>query len=165
MHASLEDIKCDMARTKLYKEKTVSSDSKMAFQPRWAHRSPRSRCKQHPSHSPKHEIAKWGKRVGRMQKRRRRLFSSASSSILPPGVPIWFSQGEDKPSSSKQGKGSTKHMHQARAYSTKPRDMMTESKEREAIVPKHPKTQDVKQMSSKGKRYKGKYRLSLEMIS
>ena len=42
----------------------------------------------------------------------------------------------------KNGKGSTKHMHQARAYSTKPRDVMAESKGKEAIVPKHPKTRD-----------------------
>ena len=31
MHASLDDIECDMARAKLYKEKTMSSDSKIAF--------------------------------------------------------------------------------------------------------------------------------------
>ena len=100
-----------------------------------------------------------------MQKRRRRLFSFTSPSILLLIVPISLLQGEDKLSSSKHGKGSTKHMHQARAYSTKPHDLMVESKGREAIVPKHPKTQDVKQMSSKGKHYKGKYRLSLDMIS
>ena len=110
-----------------------------------------------------HEIAKWGKQAGRMQKRRRRLFSHASLLVLPPGVPIPFLQGEDEPSSSKQGKGSTKHMHQARAYSTKPRDVMVESKGREAIALKHPKTQDAKPMSSQGKRYKGKHRLSQEM--
>ena len=45
MHASLDEFKRDMARAKLYKEKTMSSDSKTAFQPRWAHRSPRSWCK------------------------------------------------------------------------------------------------------------------------
>ena len=56
MHASLDDIVRDMARAKLYKEKTMSSDSETTFQPRWAHRSPRSRCKQPPSHSPMHEI-------------------------------------------------------------------------------------------------------------
>ena len=106
-----------------------------------------------------------GEQAGRMQKRRRRLFSPTSLSILPSGVPIPLLQGEDEPSSSKPGKGSTKHMHQARSYSTKPRDEMVESKGREASVPKHPKTQDVKQMSSKGKRCKGKYRLSLDMIS
>ena len=100
-----------------------------------------------------------------MQKKRRRLFSPASPLVLPPRVPIPFLQGEDKPFSSKQGKRSTKHMHQARAYSTKPCDVMAESKGREAIVPKHPKTQDVKQMSSMGKRYKSKCRLSPEMIS
>ena len=45
MHASLDDINRDMARAKLYKEKTMSSDSEMAFQPQWAHRSPRLRRK------------------------------------------------------------------------------------------------------------------------
>ena len=33
MHASLDDIDHDMARAKLYKEKTMFSDSKTAFQP------------------------------------------------------------------------------------------------------------------------------------
>ena len=60
MHASLDDIERDMARAKLYKEKSMSSNSETAFQPRWAYRSPRSQCKQQPSHSPTHEIAKWG---------------------------------------------------------------------------------------------------------
>ena len=55
-------------------------------------------------------------------------------------------------------------MHKAQKYLTKPRDVMVESKGREAIVPKHPKTQDVKQISSMEKCYKGKYRLSPEMI-
>ena len=137
MHASLDDIERDMARAKLYKQKTMSSNSETAFQPRWAHRSPRSRCKQQPSQSSMHEIAKWGKRVERMQKRRRRLFSPASPSDLPPKVPIPLLQGEDKHFSSKQGKGSTKYMHQARACSTKPGDVMAESKGREAIVTKH----------------------------
>ena len=41
MHASLDDINHDMARAKLYKEKTMSSDSETAFQPRWARKSPR----------------------------------------------------------------------------------------------------------------------------
>ena len=41
MHASLDDIDRDMARAKLYKEKTMSSDSETACQPRWSHRSPR----------------------------------------------------------------------------------------------------------------------------
>ena len=95
-----------------------------------------------------------------MQKRRRRLFSLTSPSILPQRVSIPMLQGEEESSSSKQGKVSTKHMHQAGAYSTKPCDVMGESKGREALVPKHPKTQEVKQMSSMGKCYKGKYRLS-----
>ena len=33
MHASLDDINRDMARAKLYKEKTMSLDSDMAIQP------------------------------------------------------------------------------------------------------------------------------------
>ena len=45
MHASLDDLKCDMTRAQLYKEKTMSSDSETAFQPRWACKSPRSRHK------------------------------------------------------------------------------------------------------------------------
>ena len=101
IHASLDDIDHDMVCAKLYKEKTMSSDSKTAFQPQWAHRSPRSRRKQQPTHSPRHEIAKWGTQVGRMQKRRRRLFCSTSLSMLSPQVPIPLLQGEDKPSSSR----------------------------------------------------------------
>ena len=111
-----------------------------------------------------HEIAKWGKRAGRMQKRRRRLFSPASLSILPQRVSIPLPQGEDEFSSSKQGKESTKHKHKAWAYSIKPRGVMAESKGRESIAPKNPRVQDAKPMSSKGKRYKGKYRLSQKMI-
>ena len=56
MHASLDDINCDIARAKLYKEKTMPSDSKMAFQPQWARKSPRLRRKRQPTHSPGHEI-------------------------------------------------------------------------------------------------------------
>ena len=56
-------------------------------------------------------------------------------------------------------------MHQARESSTTSRAMMVESKGGEAIAPKHPKTQIDKPKSSKGKRYKGKYRLSQEMMS
>ena len=112
-----------------------------------------------------HDFAKWGKQAGRMQKRRRRLFSLASLSILPQRVSIPLPQGEDESSSSKQGKGSTKHKHKAQACSTKPGGVMAELKGRDAIVPKGPRTQDAKPLLSKGKRYKGKYRLFQEMIT
>ena len=165
MHASLEDIKRDMARAKLYKEKTMSSDSETAFQPQWARKSPRLRLKRQPNHFPRHEIAKWGTCVGRMQKRRRRLFSPASLSMLPPQVPMSLLQEEDNPSSSIQGKRSMKFMHQARTSSTTSCAMIHESKGGEAMAPRHPKTQIDKPKSSKGKRYKGKYKLSQEMMS
>ena len=166
MHASLDDINRDMARAKLYKEKTMSSDSEMPFQPRWAHRSPRLRRKQQPTHYPRHQIAKWGTRVGRMQMRRQRLFSPASpSSMLPPHVPVPLLQGEENPSSSIRGKGSMTLMHPARTSSTASHVVMIESKRGKAITPQHPKTQSEKPKSSKGKRYKGKYRLSQEMMS
>ena len=85
--------------------------------------------------------------------------------MLLPQVLIPLLQGEDKPSSSIRGKGSTKLMHQSRTSSTMSRAMIIKSKRGEAISPKHPKTQDVMQMSSTVKRYKGKYKLSQEMIS
>ena len=56
-------------------------------------------------------------------------------------------------------------MQQARASSTTSCVVMVESKGGEAIAPKHPKTQSDKPKSSKGKCYKGKYRLSQEMMS
>ena len=56
-------------------------------------------------------------------------------------------------------------MHQARTSSTTSRAVMVESKGGEAIALKHPKTQSDKPNPSKGKRYKGKYRLSQEMMS
>ena len=84
MHASLDNLERDMARAQLYKEKTMSSDSETTFQPRWACKSLRLQRKQQPTHSPRHEITKWETRIGRMQKRRQRLFSPASPSMLPP---------------------------------------------------------------------------------
>ena len=45
MHASLDNIKRDMACAMLYKEKTMSSNSETAFQPQWACKSLRSWCK------------------------------------------------------------------------------------------------------------------------
>ena len=163
MHALLDDIQRDMAHAKLFKEKTMSSDSDMAFQWRRAHRSPSPWYKGQPSHSPTHEYANWEKRARRMQKRRRRLLSSASPSGLPQRISIPMPQGEEEYSSSKWGTGGLKH--EAQGYSTKPREVMAESKGRDAIAPKNPKNQDAKPMSSKGERYKGKNRLSQEMIS
>ena len=93
------------------------------------------------------------------------IFSCITISFTAKSSYSIIAKGEDELCSSKHGKGSTNHMDQAWAYSNKPRDMMAESKGREAIVSKHPKTQDVKQISSMGERYKGKYRLSLGMIS
>ena len=85
MYATLDDIDCDTARAQLYKEKTMSSESKTAFQPRWACKSPQlQQRKRQPNHSPRHEIAKCQTRVGRMQMRRQSLVSPASSSMLPP---------------------------------------------------------------------------------
>ena len=140
MHASLDDLEHDMARSQLYKEKTMSSDSETTFQPRWTCKSPRSRRKRQPTYSPRHEIAKWGTRVGRMQKRRQRLFSPASPSMLLPRVPVPLLQGEDNPSSSIRGKGSMTLMHHARTSSTTSSALMIESTRGKAIAPKHPKT-------------------------
>ena len=56
-------------------------------------------------------------------------------------------------------------MHLVRKSSTTSRAVMIESKRGKAITPQHPKTQSEKPKSSKGKRYKGKYRHSQEMMS
>ena len=101
MYATLDDIDCDLACDQLYKEKTMSSDSEAASPPRWAQRSLRSKSKQHPTHSPRHESAKWGNQVRGMQKWRQSLISPASSLMLLPQDPIPFLHEEDEPSSSK----------------------------------------------------------------
>ena len=163
MHALLDDIQCDMAHAKLFKEKTMPSDSDTTFQQQGSHRSPSPWYKGQLSHSPMHEYADWEKRARRMGKRRRRLFSPASPSVLPQRVSIPMPQGEEEYSSPKQEKGSIKH--EARAYSTKPHKVMAESKGRDAIAPKDPMTQDAKTMPSKGKRYKGKAKLSQELMN
>ena len=58
--ATLDEIDCDIARAQLYKEKTMSSHREATSPPRWAQRSLKSKSKQHSTHSPKHESAKWG---------------------------------------------------------------------------------------------------------
>ena len=98
MHASVDDAQPDMAHAKLFKEKTMSSDSGRASPQRRAHRSPSPRFKGQPYHSPMHDFAKWGKQV---RKRRRRLFSPASLLVLPQRVSIPLPQREEKSSSSK----------------------------------------------------------------
>ena len=85
--------------------------------------------------------------------------------MLLPQVPIPLLQKEDKPSSSIRGKGNMTLMHPARTSSTTPHAVMIESKRGKAITPQHPKTQSEKLKSFKGKRYKGKFRLSQEIMS
>ena len=143
----------------------MSSDSKAASPPRWAQRSLRLKSKKHLTHSPKHESAKWGTQVRRMQMRRQSLISPASPLMLLPQDPIPFLQEEDKPSSSKQGKANKKHLHRAKTPSSPTHAEMVESKGGEAIALMHPKTQSDKPKSTKGARYKGKHKLSQEMMS
>ena len=100
-----------------------------------------------------------------MQKRRQSLISPASPLMLIPPDPIPFLHKEEEPSSSKQGKATKKHLHQTKTPLTPTRAKMVESKGGEAIALTHPKTQSDKPKSAKGARYKGKHKLSQEMMS
>ena len=100
-----------------------------------------------------------------MQKWRQSLISLASPLMLLPPDPIPFLHEEDKPSSSKQGKATTNHLHQTKTPSTPTHAEMVESKGGESIAITHPKTQSDKPKSAKGARYKGKHKLSQEMMS